>query len=141
MFTPRVFSILKIRLAIVLYIALHARMQGRIRSMTSPVHGNCHAQKTEREGDQPGRLTACKVFSIQYTAGQKNGQPLNRKHITCSQHAVGLLSQASEQNHSELALCEALYLAQRPLRPRILTLFKLMYGTTFKRIRGQGIFH
>ena len=97
-------------------------------SMTPPVHGKCHARKTESEGDQPGRLTACNVFSVQHTAAQNNGQPLNGKYITCSQHAVRLLSQASEQNNSVLALCEALYLARRPLRPRILTLFKLMYG-------------
>ena len=80
--------------------------------MKPPVHGNCHAQKLKREGDQPGRLTACNVFSVQHTAAQNNGQPLNGKYITCSQHAVRLLSQTSEQNYSELALCEALYIAR-----------------------------
>ena len=60
------------------YHALKRKTAGdrRIRSMKPPVHGNCHAQKLKREGDQPGRLTACNVFSVQHTAAQKNGQPL-----------------------------------------------------------------
>ena len=88
------------------YHALKRKTAGdrRIRSMKPPVHGNCHAQKLKREGDQPGRLTACNVFSVQHTAAQNNGQPLTRKYITCSQHAVGLLSQASEQNSFKIGI-------------------------------------